>query len=176
MKHLRRQKFSKFSGQELPFQNTMASNEGGNESTVHLVESRDIAEIEFEIEEGRGKRLKEQEMLPIVVTMAIMDESKYFIVDPLYEEELCSDLLVRIAVYSNGHISVIKYGDNAVDPLLVFGMIESGKEAGLQWMRQLDTVIEMEQMVECKNGETQNGNESLELAKLSKFTIDKEQE
>lgn len=182
MRMQHRQRASKFSGDQMPFQSSMAMEETKQNRTVQPVESRDIAEIEFDIERGRGQRLNGREMLPIVVTMAIMDESRYFIVDPLYEEELCCDLLIRIAVYSNGQISVIKYGENAIDPLLVFGMIESGKQSGTQWMRQMEDYLN-EEMLQSDGARasqvTKDGNESkneLDLMKISTFSMDKKEE
>ena len=194
MRQLQRQRTSKFSGQDLPFQTSMAMDDaatistatqssdgadGGKSKSLRPVESRDIAEIEFEVEGGRrGQRLEGRDMLPIVVTMAIMDESRYFIVDPLYEEELCCDLLIRIAVYSNGHISVIKSGEKAIDSVLIFGMIGSGKESGLKWQRQMEGHLDLKQGAESEVGGGSGGREDgdLDLLKISTFSLRKEEE
>lgn len=136
MQQKHKQKPSKFSGQQLPFQDSVALNVP---ITVQQMDVSDIAEIEFVIDGGqKGEALYGLDMLPVVVTMAIMDGNEYFVVDPLFEEEICCDVIVRIAVSANGTISVIKYGEKAIDPLLIFDMIESGKQSGLKWMHALN--------------------------------------
>ena len=156
MRQKQKMRQSKFSGQELPFQDSISltssiQNESANHNNKEIQkqkvlqkqpESMDIAEIDFEVEHNKnGKRLNGLEMLPIIVTMATMDKNKYFIIDPLYEEELCCDVIIRIAVYSNGNICIIKYGDKPIDPLLIFNMIESGKQSGQKWMQQMDQYL-----------------------------------
>ena len=144
------------------------------------VENRDIAEIQFAIDEDKnGKKLNGIEMLPIIVTMAIMDNNKYFIIDPLYEEELCCDVIIRIAVYSNGNISIIKNGDKPIDPLLIFNMIDNGKECGLKWMKELDqylkaSLIDMNDKMEKK--ENKEDKDELDLFDLSNFEFNEEDE
>jgi len=173
MQQLRRHRASKFSGQEMPFRDAAALHSAPSQEALPPPESRDIAEIEFDIERGRsGQPLKGRDMLPIVVTMAILDDSRCFVVDPLCEEELCCDLLIRIAVFSNGEISVMKYGETAIDPLLIFQMIESGKESGLQWMRQMEGALAPGE--DAAVSEQNDGG--VDALKISAFELRKEDE
>merc|ERR1712228_1167112 len=90
--------------------------------------------------------------------------------------ELCCDLIVRIAVYSNGNISVIKYGDKAIDPLLIFDMIESGKQSGLKWMNALNECLEKMREDDGTGTGMEIENVDVDVLDVSKFEIDEKDE
>eukprot|EP01084_Bolivina_argentea_P260690 440313_1 len=92
MRKLQKQKTSKFSGQQLPFQDSIALNSSLTQDKNRIPKQNDtnninninnICEIEFTIENHiNGQQLNGINNLPIIITMAIMDNNKYFIIDP----------------------------------------------------------------------------------------------
>merc|ERR1712228_970671 len=166
MQQMQKQKTSKFSGQQLPFQDSVANK--SENIQLPQMDNVNIAEIEFVIKRiSKNERMNGLNLLPIVVTMTIMDKNEYFVVDPLFEGEMCCDVIVRIAVYSNGNVSVIKYGDEAIDPMLIFDMIESAKQSGLKWMNALNECLD-----KIQNDET----DSVNVSDLSQFELNDNEE
>ena len=178
MRERHKRKRSKHSGHSLPFQDSMAL-DGINgdaadvSSSARAAESGDMSEVQFEIDScAAGQRLAGVAQLPIVVTMAIMDGTTFFVADPVHEEELCCDLMLRIAVFADGRVCLIKYGDKAIAPELIFEMLESGKQCGMRWMRHMDDMIQEEE----EEGDDAEVMARMDSLKLSTLEMGKEEE
>ncbi|KAJ3126028.1 Exosome complex component RRP42 [Nowakowskiella sp. JEL0407] len=98
---------------------------------------------EFDISDEETEVIQGAERIPFCLTLSKI--GSHFIVDATPLEELCTDASLLIAVNRSGNICALqKSGQHGFDPSLLSHMIQSGRQCGVDILRQLDTVLDEE--------------------------------
>lgn len=103
------------------------------EININLINFGDYIINEYS---SKSKYFLDINNLPIIITFGIINE-KYFIADPLLIEEYCCDLLIRIIVFSNNNISILKSGSSGINPLCIFNIINNSNNVSKIWKKIL---------------------------------------